>query len=250
MSTFRFGLPYLAEGQSNAEVSHNEALDFLTTFVGLYIEDRDLTAPPTISDGEVYVVASGATGLWDGHDGELAIALNQAWEFKTNENGTLFWIADEGGGGVYLNSYNFRNLGPRIALRRTSTLVLSGETDVEWESQIAIDGHFTHSTSTDKEKINIVDDGLYEIQTQVTFERTAGSGSTRVVVRAYDGAVQIPGAEVEGVWNASAADPFFTLSLNRIDSLSGAYIKVTAEVVSGATCRIASKGIYLKISRP
>jgi hypothetical protein len=45
MPTPRFGLPYIAQGQAQKEVTHNDALNQLDALVDLYFLDRDLAAP-------------------------------------------------------------------------------------------------------------------------------------------------------------------------------------------------------------
>lgn len=249
-NTTRFDLPYLSEGQVNAEVSHNEGLDLVSSHLGLYIQDRDLSVPPVITEGEVYYVAAGATGDWDGQDGRLAIALNSAWSFSDLENGEIFFVADEGAGGVWLNALNFRQLAPRIALRKTIAQTISGIENVEWDAQLVIDGYFTHSITTLKDRINIPEDGLYEIEAQITVERTAGSGETSVVIKAYDGTSQIPGAEAYLRYDAQAGNKFATAHLHVIASLTSSYIKITCDQIGGATVQIAANGCFLKITRP
>jgi len=58
--------------------------------------DRDLTEPPASpSEGDRYLVASGATGDWSGHDNEIAEYNGSAWEFTTPNDGMAVWVEDE-----------------------------------------------------------------------------------------------------------------------------------------------------------
>ena len=60
------------------------------------VKDRDLTAPPASPQaGDRYLVASGATGDWTGHDNEIAEYNGSAWEFTTPNDGMAVWVEDE-----------------------------------------------------------------------------------------------------------------------------------------------------------
>jgi hypothetical protein len=54
-------------GAGPEHVTHNEALRLLDRLVQLSVLDRDLTAPPgSPTDGDCYMVGSGAIGDWAG----------------------------------------------------------------------------------------------------------------------------------------------------------------------------------------
>lgn len=58
-------LPYLLASQAQKHVIHNEALRMLDALVQLTVASCGLSAPPPApSDGERYMVATGATGTW------------------------------------------------------------------------------------------------------------------------------------------------------------------------------------------
>ena len=62
-------LPFILAAQAQKHVTHNEAIRLLDAIVQLSVLDCDLTAPPASPiDGDRYIVASGATGLWVGWD--------------------------------------------------------------------------------------------------------------------------------------------------------------------------------------
>jgi hypothetical protein len=96
MPTPRFGLPYIAQGQVQKEVTHNDALNQLDALVDLYFLDRDLTAPPgSPIDGDTYLVAASPTGAWAGQAGKLAYSIDGAWRFYAPMKGLIAYIADE-----------------------------------------------------------------------------------------------------------------------------------------------------------
>lgn len=81
-TTDRFHLPLLAAGQMQKEIWHNEALATLDLVLGGTIEGAAAATPPaTPRAGSLYLVASGASGAWAGHDGQLAAWLASGWRF-------------------------------------------------------------------------------------------------------------------------------------------------------------------------
>lgn len=95
-------LPYILAAQAQKHVTHNEALRLLDAMVQLSVLDRDLTVPPaTPADGDRYIVASGATGLWAGWDLNVAFWIDGFWMRLVPRPGWLAWIADEASSTVW-----------------------------------------------------------------------------------------------------------------------------------------------------
>jgi len=89
-------LPYILASQAQKHVPHNDALRLLDAMVQLSVLDRDLTAPPASpADGDRYIVASGAIGLWAGWDLNVAFWVDGIWMRLVPRPGWLAWIADE-----------------------------------------------------------------------------------------------------------------------------------------------------------
>ena len=89
-------LPYILAAQAQKHVTHNEALRLLDAVVQLSVLDRDLAAPPASpADGDRYIVASGATGLWAGWDLNVTTWVDGVWMRLVPRPGWLAWIADE-----------------------------------------------------------------------------------------------------------------------------------------------------------
>ena len=59
--------------------------------------DKDLTSPPgSPSEGDRYIVGSGATGDWSGHDNEIAEWNGSSWDFgPTLTEGLVVYVKDE-----------------------------------------------------------------------------------------------------------------------------------------------------------
>ncbi|WP_137390660.1 DUF2793 domain-containing protein [Rhodoligotrophos defluvii] len=89
-------MPYIEAAQAQKHVTHNEALDVLDAVVQLSVLDRHLATPPaSASEGDRYIIASGATGAWAGHDGKLAAFQAGAWVLRVPREGWLAWVQDE-----------------------------------------------------------------------------------------------------------------------------------------------------------
>lgn len=97
--TANLTLAKLVASQAEAENAYNEAVQALDGLVFLAVIDRDLTAPPGgESNGDVYLVADGATDGWSGKDGKVAL-YNDGYVFFTVNEGFAMWVIDEN---VYL----------------------------------------------------------------------------------------------------------------------------------------------------
>lgn len=73
-------LPYIQASQAQKHITHNEAIKLLDGIVQLGVLSRIVAAPPgSPVDGDRYIVASGATGLWAGWDLNVAFYVDGAW---------------------------------------------------------------------------------------------------------------------------------------------------------------------------
>ncbi len=95
--TVNLALPCIEGSQAQKHVTHNDALRILDTLVQLAVLDRDLTAPPgTPAEGQRWIVKSGATGAWAGHNNAIAAWQDGAWQFSAPKTGWVAFVADEG----------------------------------------------------------------------------------------------------------------------------------------------------------
>ena len=84
-------LPYIQPSQAQKHVTHNEALRLLDAIVQLSVLSFTETTPPaTAAEGDRYLVASNAVGDWAGHDQEVAVFVDGAWQFIAPMPG---WVA-------------------------------------------------------------------------------------------------------------------------------------------------------------
>jgi hypothetical protein len=94
--TPRLGLPLLAAGQAQKHVTHNDALMRLDALVHLVVASRTQTVPPTTpGETSAYIVPAGGTGLFAGHQDDLAIFEDGAWSFLEPRAGWQAWVTDE-----------------------------------------------------------------------------------------------------------------------------------------------------------
>jgi Protein of unknown function (DUF2793) len=84
-------LPYLAANQSQKHVTVNEALRRLDALVQITVQSAALAAPPgSPTEGQRWIIAVGATGVWAGQSGKIAAWQDGAWAFYAPLDG---WTA-------------------------------------------------------------------------------------------------------------------------------------------------------------
>lgn len=96
-ATPRWALPQLFAGQAQKELYHNEALVRIDMLLHGLAESATETTPPATPDvGMCWIVATGATGAWDGQDGALACWTEGGWRFVAPRAGLSIWVVDSG----------------------------------------------------------------------------------------------------------------------------------------------------------
>lgn len=89
--TAKLILAYLRENQASAEVTHNDALNRLDFIIQLAINQWPVNDPPeTPSNGLVVMVGVAGTGVFTGHDNEVA-AYYDGWIFAEPQEGWRAW---------------------------------------------------------------------------------------------------------------------------------------------------------------
>lgn len=93
MTTPKLALPYIATGQAQKEVTHNEALNRLDSMVQAIVLNATTSAPPgSPVTGQAWIIAAGATGAWAGKVGQIA-AWFGGWQFFVPAAGWSVWDA-------------------------------------------------------------------------------------------------------------------------------------------------------------
>ncbi len=89
-------LPYILEAQAQKHVTHNEAIRALDALVQLVITSQSLTEPPTAPlEGERYIIAANATGVWAGKDAQITAWQDGAWAYYIPKAGWQAWVIDQ-----------------------------------------------------------------------------------------------------------------------------------------------------------
>lgn len=105
-ATARHALPNLFVGQSQKEITHNEALARIDALLHPVIE-AELATPPTPSvaadDGKCWLIASSATGLWSGKERQIARWSAGSWRFLRPVEGTALCDKNSGKRRFYID---------------------------------------------------------------------------------------------------------------------------------------------------
>ncbi|MBB5711447.1 DUF2793 domain-containing protein [Sphingomonas xinjiangensis] len=96
--TPRLGLPMLAAGQAQKEMTHNEALLLLDALVSGMATAIGAESPPDRpEDGQCWIVGADPTGAWQGHANALAAWSAGGWRFLAPREGMRVWAGAETG---------------------------------------------------------------------------------------------------------------------------------------------------------
>lgn len=101
MATPNSGIPYVPENTTDPAAGLNLALNTIDALLQTTVIDMDQTAPPgSPGDGDLHIVATGATGAWAGQDDNLARYVDEGdfWQFFTaGDQVRIVFNADDGG---------------------------------------------------------------------------------------------------------------------------------------------------------
>lgn len=145
----RLALPFLAPGQAQKELFHNEALQLLDVIVAAAIEGPPLSAPPgSPAIGNCYLVGSSPTGAWAGRQNELAAFTSGGWRFVAPREGMVALVKSSGEtaafrGGAWevgtVTGSRFVVGGQQIIAGRGAAIAApSGGTTIDSQSRTAI----------------------------------------------------------------------------------------------------------------
>lgn len=96
LESARFALPFIAAGQAQKELTHNEALALIDAGIGAAAESAGIdTPPPAPAIGQCWIVGDTPTGAWMGQAGALACWTDGGWRFLADVEGLAVWIKDQ-----------------------------------------------------------------------------------------------------------------------------------------------------------
>jgi hypothetical protein len=162
MSTPNTGIPYVPENTQDPAAGLNLALNVIDALLQTAVINMSLTAPPgSPSDGDLYIVASGATGAWAGQDNNLAryVAEGDFWQFyEAGTNVHVVLNLDDGG----LYAWTGSTWAPAVAGAGSGTVT---SVDVSADTSIAevFDTSGGPVTSSGSVSITAVDAGADRI---------------------------------------------------------------------------------------
>jgi hypothetical protein len=90
-NTPRLILPYIVQSQAQKEVTHAVGLNRLDALTQTAVETIALIAPPAGTEGNMYIVGSGATGAWAAKDKQIAQFIGGSWVFYIPFEGMRVW---------------------------------------------------------------------------------------------------------------------------------------------------------------
>lgn len=92
----RLALPFLAAGQAQKELTHNEALALIDAGLAAAALSVGLNDPPAEpAAGQCWIVGDAPTGAWAGHIGALACWTESGWRFLPPVEGMAVWLTDQ-----------------------------------------------------------------------------------------------------------------------------------------------------------
>ena len=100
--TARLAFPYIAAGQAQKHVTHNEALAMLDALVQASVQERGRNAPPASpAAGAAYIIGAAPTGDFAGKANQFAYHDGAGWLFVPPREGLTAWVEAEALAVVY-----------------------------------------------------------------------------------------------------------------------------------------------------
>lgn len=187
-STARLDLPYIAAGQAQKHVTHNDALTIIDALVHLAVESRaQPTPPPSPIVGVRYLIPLGATGDWLGRDGAIAAEDSSSWVYHRPQAGWRVFVRDE----AQLIVFDGTSWAPLV--RRAESFGVN--TDADSTNRLAVSSPaalFNHAGSDMRLAVNkavAADVGTLQFQTGFAAQAELGLiGDNDLRVKISDGA--------------------------------------------------------------
>jgi hypothetical protein len=96
-STARLALPYLAPGQAQKEITHNEALARLYLLLAGVVEATDTIVPPDAPQpGQAWLLGAAPTGAWSDQPHAIAGWTDSGWRFVAPVEGLCVRVRGSG----------------------------------------------------------------------------------------------------------------------------------------------------------
>ena len=100
--TARLSLPFLAPGQAQKELFHNESLQILDALVAGAVEEPPLSSPVVSPDvGSCYIVGSSPSAEWAAYPHHIACFSDGGWRFIAPADGMTAYVRSNGMTALY-----------------------------------------------------------------------------------------------------------------------------------------------------
>jgi hypothetical protein len=168
-TTPNLAITLIEQGQSQKEVTMNEAITILDSVIGGGVIDKDLATPPgSPAAGARYIVAAAPTGAWTGKAKHIAYYYNGGWRFINPGEGLMVWVNDEDLLYVYNGTAWTSSIGGSLSL---ATLAVNGAT-ADSNNRLAVRGLAALLTA-----IYAADGGTGDTQFKINKEAAGDVGS-------------------------------------------------------------------------
>jgi hypothetical protein len=107
MNTRNLNLPTWDEGNTEPDLVFNQLLLVVDALLKSGVESIETTPPGSPVEGQAWIVGTGATGAWVGHDDDIAISVTggSGWKFVSPVIGWSIWVVDLSSNYQYLTSW-------------------------------------------------------------------------------------------------------------------------------------------------
>lgn len=89
-TTHNFNITEILETQSQKATTANEAFHILDSVAGGYVQGISALPSSAVSNGDVWVIAVNASGIWAGRDNQLALRITDSWRYVSAKTGMTF----------------------------------------------------------------------------------------------------------------------------------------------------------------
>lgn len=98
LTSARFGLPLLALGQAQKEITHNEALTLVDALLHAAVEEGPVDTPPAApEEGQCWLVGAAPGDVWSGEAHSVALWSAGGWRFMRPREGMRLMRLSDGG---------------------------------------------------------------------------------------------------------------------------------------------------------
>ena len=94
IQTARHQLPFLAVGQAQKEITHNEALVLIDALISTAVIAELSSAPTGLTDadsGRCWLISAGSSGIWLAKTGQIACWTGGSWRYILPIEGMRIW---------------------------------------------------------------------------------------------------------------------------------------------------------------